>query len=645
LRAIGSDEVERLAQLLNAGMDSSMEVANKTLVGWAVEMDAKYCCELFYARLKAEGMEEEEEAKSEEEVAITNDEAAAERDSQATKAVVEKKVNETAAPQPPTIIQDERLTNLSLSDIQTLTSENLNLIPHLTTCQNDLRAETSIYQSILRDVESTGGKGGLSSQSLLELVRSLKDQRVAVEEAAQAWQGAWEEREDELDFFWEEVLDERLREELAGLLHRVDVQVADPLMQGVLSRGDVSTTMEECARQFLQVDNHVNTLRSSIASLAEESAQYVSEIERHGMSGALSLTRSLREEVKEMESNLNEARLGEGIFRRKIEIIQRRLGHANDGDSGSQEGYVDAPMREGEDGMEDYQLRSIVQQQQQEQQQQRLGEERGNSSPLVEPEHHAEQEEMPTTMPEGHGVEQHASAQENNDSPKEAQYKEDDAMLLGKETLIYEEKHLANNALIDSVVSDDSEDEISEQDSSSQDVDHDDIEESVDETNDIIEVDEMEMEKRLQAVVQEIRVVKESLVNAVPHTPDENGMNGGDAATSDLNSVGGQALKTNVPSAGAGAVTVSQPLSADFATTATNDHVKKPSDAIMEGMSTAIVVHTPDGQAGSSISSQIWDILRRIVGLSRAHPSAAAGAYSLSQSYHDAENHPHIMIV
>jgi hypothetical protein len=232
-----------------------------------------------------------------------------------------------------------------------LISENLNLIPHLTTCRDDLASETTLCQSLLRDISATGG-GALSSHSLLDLVRALKEQRAQAEEALAAWSAAWEEREDELNFFWEEVLDDNLREELGAVFDQDEVQNHDPSV-----RKD-GGTWEELARHFLEVDNQVKALRESIANLADESAKAAAEIDRRGMSGALSLTRTLREEVKEIEKNLTEARMGEGACRRKIEIIQQRIGRANNG-------YEVSPERkEGEDDsiIEDFQLRSIVQQ-------------------------------------------------------------------------------------------------------------------------------------------------------------------------------------------------------------------------------------------------------------------------------------------
>ena len=162
------------------------------------------------------------------------------------------------------------------------------------------------------------------------------------------------------------------------------VDVTDPNM--LMSSG---TNRNESIKRFIEVDNQTSSLRTSIANLAEESAKYTAEIEQHGMSGALSLTKSLRGEVKEMETKLNEARMGEGVCRRKIEIIQGRLGHGNNHEGNGvdlqQEENVDEKemgQRETDVSMEDYQLKMIVQHQEQ---QRELDEGRGNPSPpLVE---------------------------------------------------------------------------------------------------------------------------------------------------------------------------------------------------------------------------------------------------------------------
>jgi hypothetical protein len=198
----------------------------------------------------------------------------------------------------------------------------------------------------------------------LDLVRALKDDREELEESLKHWQEVWEEREDELDFFWDEAMDDRLREEFvrSGVLDRV----VEPMCSGARP---ISTdlNLQQLARLYQEAVDRVSTLRSSIASLAEESARYQDEIESSGMSGALSLVRSLRGEVKEIKEKISQAQAGECTCRRKIELIQRRIGHPvheeeelddfqldavvgsqEDGDRGQSPILVDAPLENAE---------------------------------------------------------------------------------------------------------------------------------------------------------------------------------------------------------------------------------------------------------------------------------------------------------
>jgi hypothetical protein len=308
LRAIGSDEVDRLSQLIEAGMTPDIEVAGKTLKKWAGEMDAVASLAL----MMRGGFEEEEHDDEEEErddtVQVTEGDD------------INADMTEL----------DERLVGLSNKDIITLIHENESLIPALTCCRDDLAEETEMCQNILRDIQATGGKGGLTSHSLLDLVRSLKENRQDMEMSLAEWQRAWEEREDELDWFWEEAIGDELREEFSrnGVLD----EVGEPLRAG-MKPISVDATLQELNYRYNEANNRVATLRSSIASLAEESARYRDEIDNSGLSGALSLVRNLRSEVKELEEKISLAQAGESICRRKIELIQRRIGHPVNGDT------------------------------------------------------------------------------------------------------------------------------------------------------------------------------------------------------------------------------------------------------------------------------------------------------------------------
>ena len=97
-----------------------------------------------------------------------------------------------------------------------------------------------------------------------------------------------------------------LRGELGVVLDQVDLN-GDVPTDDPSNRNHDTKTSEELVQHFVEVDNRVKSLRASIAKLAEESANTAAEIESRGMSGALSLTRTLREEVKEIDIKIHEA--------------------------------------------------------------------------------------------------------------------------------------------------------------------------------------------------------------------------------------------------------------------------------------------------------------------------------------------------
>ena len=572
LRVIGSDEIDRLGQLVNAGMDGSMDVAGKTLIEWAVELDAKKCCEL----LKAE-MKEDEETQEEDEGG--DDNQATNCGNRADTASSSTKTPEKHQQQPAvaTTTKNDRLAGLSLSDIQTLTTENLNLIPALTKCRDDLASEAHICQAILRDVASTGGKGGLSSQSLLELVRSLKEQRTAAEEAATAWQKAWEEREDELDFFWEEVLDDVVRNELGQILE--SVEPVDPSMEHLVNV-DTAGNIEETGKRFIEVDNHVNALRKSISNFADEN--YMTEIEHHGLLGALNLTRSLRDEVKEVENRINLARMGEGLCRKKLEIIHRSIGGQHDevdeASPGQQQNVnKNDEFKEGDDNrMSDYQLQAIVQQQ--------VGIDGGHSSP--------QPVKQPSARPEI--------------TLKEDQYEE---LIVHR----FEEKKVS------SPVAD-------KRSSTTTTKIHSNNEETVSSAH--VEDERQQSNVEVSAVLSEVTSEgvaeeKETEVSLA-------------AATQELKFLVDESMAANSASSHIPAVVVGSQQSPK-PSAATSKGKNKPSELIVKGMSTAIVVHSTNSHT-SSLSLQIWEILKRIVGYSRT-------PLTRSHSYHEVENNPHVMTV
>ncbi|KAL3805418.1 hypothetical protein ACHAWO_006222, partial [Cyclotella atomus] len=521
LRAIGSDEVERLRQLLEAGMGRDVEVAGKTLRKWAGEMDAVAC---FALMMRAYDGDNDYEEQQEGDIDVN----------QVVDAIV--RAYDTAADENVAIAEGE-LAGLSNDDIITLIQENESLIPALTACRDDLAEETDMCQNILRDIRSTGGKGGLASQSLLELVRSLKEDRQELEEVVKRWQDAWEEREDELDWFWEEAISDELRGELtqSGVLD----SVVEPSRAGMKPISSKNATLQELSVRYREAMNRVENLRSSIASLAEGSATYRAEIENNGLSGALSLVQSLRGEVKELREKISQAQAGESICRRKIELIQRRIGH---------------PVNE-EEGLDDFQLNAIA-----------GGNESGEgcTSPVKVPEPmQADVHSARIPTPEIFSSQHDEEKKKGNDDT----YGDED-----DNSNTYEEEACNREGSVDD-------------DESSYDGDYEDLESAVDEI----------------------------MYSETPVTSEE---------------------ETNMEALAIPSTDSDELLQHDHQ----GKQSMKQSQLRESGMSTAIVLRQPNGN-GTSLPSQIWDLLRRIIGLRRT--SSAVSNY---RDY-EVNSTRHIMIV
>lgn len=69
-------------------------------------------------------------------------------------------------------------------------------------------------------------------------------------------------------------------------------------------------------------------MRASISDLSEESTRDLAEVEKRGLSGGIKLVRNLRDEIREIEFALNEAKSAEALCHAKIKLIQSKMGQA-----------------------------------------------------------------------------------------------------------------------------------------------------------------------------------------------------------------------------------------------------------------------------------------------------------------------------
>jgi hypothetical protein len=138
-------------------------------------------------------------------------------------------------------------------------------------------------------------------------------------------QEAWENSTDELAYWVQESGDKGKR--IADLL----TSSLAASLTGRKSLPEATTPEEERAQtQQLQAqigasDYKIRKLRVAIADLSEENARNLKEVEKRGLSGGINLVRGLREEIRDTEFELSEAKSEEATCRTKISMIQSDL--------------------------------------------------------------------------------------------------------------------------------------------------------------------------------------------------------------------------------------------------------------------------------------------------------------------------------
>ena len=321
LRATGSDEVDRLAQLVNAGMDKGVEAGGKNLLGWAQEMDALGCVKMLTERWGAD--DDVTDTKN-----ISTDRSEGESTSPpdstapptASSGVPSSRVPPPPAPQ-------------SVGAFRRALEQNESLTPALSAMLDNLAEECSISQGLL--LSEAGSKS-----SLVNNVRSLKANKAEREDELVFWSGKLEDRE------WE--LDDRLRriamlggaEERTRVWKAVEERVhikeigARKISQQNLAEGEAADNgdmegdahLKAVLRTELAASNtKLSQLRASIADLAEENDRNLAEVQRRGLAGAVKLARKLRDELRLVEDDLREVRSAEAGLRVRVGLVTAEL--------------------------------------------------------------------------------------------------------------------------------------------------------------------------------------------------------------------------------------------------------------------------------------------------------------------------------
>lgn len=325
LRAIGSDEVHRLRELLGSGMnepqenqdgtkDQGVEIGGKDLIGWCVEMNAERCIEMLRELYSPSSKNEDNQDKK----------LKSENSNEALTKIVETKEDNqdsTAA------IADEEVTESNLYCLEIKLEENRVLAGSLSLVLDNLAEEVSLTQGLLHQ------HGSNTNSALISQVRALKETRGDVESQISEWEGRLADRIVELRMvlgWWK--AKGGSKEDFVEIFDNADgslssqLPLSDPSdITSVEGRQSLRNRVLEKGAQVTLSESKVRKLRASIADLAEENSQNLVKVGKLGLTGAVSLARKLKEEVKEREHILQNLQQREAACRTRVCMIRNEL--------------------------------------------------------------------------------------------------------------------------------------------------------------------------------------------------------------------------------------------------------------------------------------------------------------------------------
>lgn len=297
LRCIGSDEVDRLRQLLESGVPPTIDLGGRDLHAWCVEMGAARCAALLRPNQQPEDAPDGQV-----------------HPPSATPGSLEKResrvLDRGGEPDTPTQLWNR------LDELESLGRA-------LSVSLDGLAEEVSVCNGLLL---MGGGASALASH-----VRGLKATKESKLQELERMQDAWENSEDELAYWAREGGPDAHRIATDAVVELPDPATAIRRQTSLTATATSSNPAEAEAQrkqllaQVAASEQKIRKLRASIADLSEVCARDLAEVERRGLSGGITLVRGLREELREIEFQLSEAKNGDATCRTKIRMIQTKL--------------------------------------------------------------------------------------------------------------------------------------------------------------------------------------------------------------------------------------------------------------------------------------------------------------------------------
>jgi len=328
LRCIGSDEEDRLKQLLESGMSLESEVGGRDLRDWCVELGAKSCLSMLGRDYPEEEEEEEEkEEEMEEEVEDSKILAAPQAPNEQTETTAttsETAPTITETTETPPSSPPSKITLSQVQNLRTSLTESSTLAAALSTVLDNLAEETSVCQAILLHNSSSASTG------LATHVRTSKRRIDSTKDDLVDWKRETEYLECEVQSLWER-LDQRGRKEvLEGewrslFVNSIGGIISSSVKEVKKEEEDLEKVKMELEGQLAASETKVRKLRTSIASLAEENAKSLAEVEQRGLSGAIQLARTLREDLREVDFELASVQATNFSCKTKMGVLKRKL--------------------------------------------------------------------------------------------------------------------------------------------------------------------------------------------------------------------------------------------------------------------------------------------------------------------------------
>ena len=306
LRAIGSDQHDRLSQLLASGMPPSTHIGDKDLYQWAQDMKANQCQQLLL--LQDNHAHNNNKQQQQLPSIMTTQEDSNTSTTTTTTLASRGKVLDRPHPQQ---------SASSLTSLTNRLNELDSLARALSICLDNLAEEVSVCHGLLI---LGGGASALATH-----VRSLKANKQTKIEELERMIESCENSQDELEYWVHKH---------GGKEARDIQQTAPPLPEENHSVPEPESPQEEAyllqqlQAQVAASEDKVRKLRLSISDLSEENARDVAEVQRRGLSGGISLVRKLKEEIRDIDFRLQESKNIEATCQMKIKMIQAKMKEA-----------------------------------------------------------------------------------------------------------------------------------------------------------------------------------------------------------------------------------------------------------------------------------------------------------------------------